>query len=638
MAAPDEVRPRSPSSRPTSTGSTRSWSRRGPAPASSRPTAWPAGVPTASVRPRRGAHRAVRARRAGLPRRAPAHRPRDASTRGWSSAGSTSTTREARRRRRPPSARSATSAGSASATTTTSRWSSTGARRPRRRSTGRRRRADGRRAPPGAALQGRRRRRHRGRPAGRRGPDGPRGRRRRRADGGADPHPRRPHARHRRHHPGQQDEAIRAPARGVTEITGGPGTGKTVVALHRAAYLLYSDRRRFEAGGILVVGPSGAYMAYIERVLPSLGEETVTLRSLGDVVDGVTTEPASTRPPPRRSRARLRIRRVLGARRPRRRAGRPGREFRAFVAGPPIRLDRRRARPGARAGPAAAPAQPRRTTPPSSALAEAAWAGTPGRASAPEFLDRFEDHLDVEAFMEQWWPQLDPREVLLWLADERPAGPLRHRACSTRRGGRVRCSRRCGCALETGIWSVADVALVDDLAARLGPGPGRAARGAGLLRDRGARRPRPPRRLRGAAERYAAPRATRAATTLTPHERAERLLQRAARKPGGVRPRARRRGAGPLADAVADARPPRPVSVLDRRRATPRRLLAGRRRGRRAREEAFGTQQRRLFHMDTNYRNAREIFDYAAAVIRARGARRRHPPGGARDRGRAGRR
>ena len=86
-----------------------------------------------------------------------------------------------------------------------------------------------------------------------------------------------------------QDEAIRAPARGVTEITGGPGTGKTVVALHRAAYLLYSDRRRYESGGILVVGPSAAYTAYIERVLPSLGEDTVTLRSLGDVVDGVTT-------------------------------------------------------------------------------------------------------------------------------------------------------------------------------------------------------------------------------------------------------------------------------------------------------------------------------------------------------------
>ena len=54
----------------------------------------------------------------------------------------------------------------------------------------------------------------------------------------------------------EQDEAIRADHQGVTVISGGPGTGKTVVALHRAAYLLYSNRRRFERGGILVVGPS----------------------------------------------------------------------------------------------------------------------------------------------------------------------------------------------------------------------------------------------------------------------------------------------------------------------------------------------------------------------------------------------
>ncbi|HLK95470.1 MAG TPA: helicase, partial [Nocardioidaceae bacterium] len=85
----------------------------------------------------------------------------------------------------------------------------------------------------------------------------------------------------------EQDEAIRAPARGVTTIGGGPGTGKTVVALHRAAYLLYTERRRFEAGGVLVVGPSGVFMSYIERVLPSLGETSVTLRAVGGVVDGI---------------------------------------------------------------------------------------------------------------------------------------------------------------------------------------------------------------------------------------------------------------------------------------------------------------------------------------------------------------
>lgn len=85
----------------------------------------------------------------------------------------------------------------------------------------------------------------------------------------------------------EQDEAIRAPYQGVSIISGGPGTGKTVVALHRAAYLLYTHRRRFEQGGVLVVGPSDVFMTYIERVLPSLGEDAVTLRSVGSVPSDV---------------------------------------------------------------------------------------------------------------------------------------------------------------------------------------------------------------------------------------------------------------------------------------------------------------------------------------------------------------
>ena len=94
----------------------------------------------------------------------------------------------------------------------------------------------------------------------------------------------------------EQDEAIRAPARGVTLITGGPGTGKTQVALHRAAYLLYTDRGRFADGRILVVGPSTVFTTYISRVLPALGEDSVHLRALGELVDGVT----ATRRDPRR--------------------------------------------------------------------------------------------------------------------------------------------------------------------------------------------------------------------------------------------------------------------------------------------------------------------------------------------------
>jgi DNA helicase IV len=85
----------------------------------------------------------------------------------------------------------------------------------------------------------------------------------------------------------EQDEAIRAPYQGVTIISGGPGTGKTVVALHRAAYLLYTNRARLEKGGVLVVGPSNVFMNYIERVLPSLGEDSVTLKAIGSAANDV---------------------------------------------------------------------------------------------------------------------------------------------------------------------------------------------------------------------------------------------------------------------------------------------------------------------------------------------------------------
>ncbi|MET9557517.1 UvrD-helicase domain-containing protein [Streptomyces sp. NPDC006645] len=97
----------------------------------------------------------------------------------------------------------------------------------------------------------------------------------------------------------EQDLVIRAPAASVTEVSGGPGTGKTAVALHRAAYLLYQDRRRY-AGGILVVSPTPLLVAYTEGVLPSLGEEgQVAIRAVGSLVDGAEAtaydEPAVSR-------------------------------------------------------------------------------------------------------------------------------------------------------------------------------------------------------------------------------------------------------------------------------------------------------------------------------------------------------
>ncbi|MGI8755041.1 MAG: HelD family protein, partial [Acidimicrobiales bacterium] len=86
---------------------------------------------------------------------------------------------------------------------------------------------------------------------------------------------------------GEQDEIIRAPSPGVLVVQGGPGTGKTVVALHRAAYLLYTFRFPLEDQGVLVVGPNRLFLAYIEQVLPSLGEAGVELAVLADLVDDV---------------------------------------------------------------------------------------------------------------------------------------------------------------------------------------------------------------------------------------------------------------------------------------------------------------------------------------------------------------
>jgi DNA helicase IV len=85
----------------------------------------------------------------------------------------------------------------------------------------------------------------------------------------------------------QQDEVIRSPHAGVLVVQGGPGTGKTVVALHRAAYLLYTYRFPLEDQGVLVVGPNRVFLRYIEHVLPSLGEAGVELVVLADLVPDV---------------------------------------------------------------------------------------------------------------------------------------------------------------------------------------------------------------------------------------------------------------------------------------------------------------------------------------------------------------
>ncbi len=406
-----------------------------------------------------------------------------------------------------------------------------------------------------------------------------------------------------------QDEAIRAPARGVTEITGGPGTGKTVVALHRAAYLLYSDRRRFETGGILVIGPSAAYTAYIERVLPSLGEESVTLRSLGDVVDAVTTSRLDP-PDVAATKGSTRIRRVL-ARAAADRAPHAPEELRAFVGGQAVHvgadeLDAIRARvlrshqrnrglPAARA-----------------ALAQAAWESV-REGEKEDFLDAFDDSLAVADFLARWWPQLDPREVLLWLADT--DATLRYCRGVIGRDAATALALSVREALETGTWSVADVPLVDDLAARLGPvlEPEQEERGFYEVEELDDVEGRGATEVGG--QRELLERATGPAYETSPADARDRLLRGRLGRPQGY--------AHVLVDEAQDLSPMQWRMVGRRGRRASWTVVGDAAQASwvdaaesvRAREEAFGNQERRAFHMDTNYRNAREIFDHARDVV-----------------------
>jgi DNA helicase IV len=433
-----------------------------------------------------------------------------------------------------------------------------------------------------------------------------------------------------------QDEAIRAPARGVTEITGGPGTGKTVVALHRAAYLLYSDRRRYESGGILVVGPSAAYTAYIERVLPSLGEDTVTLRSLGDIADGVTTERLDT-PAAAAIKGSLKMRRVLS------RAARDvipntPTQLRAFVDGRAIRLEaaeldrvrmtvlRSHQRNHAR----------RAAT---LALADAAWAGNPGD-ERQGFVDKFLDHLNVNAFVRRWWRPLDAREVLLWLAD--PERTRRYAKGVLSEADAKILSDSIQAAIDTGTWSVADVALIDDIAAALGrmrePEQDEPGYRDGDLDDfahrvgpehggtddddcaSGNGDPENGGSANGAFEVTTPdtpPWANHTGYELNPRTKLERLMKGRLDDPDEY--------AHVLIDEAQDISPMQ-WRMLGRRGRWSSWTVVGdaaqaswpdAAEARLAREQAFGSKVRSLFHMDTNYRNAREIFAYAADVIRA---------------------
>lgn len=403
-----------------------------------------------------------------------------------------------------------------------------------------------------------------------------------------------------------QDEAIRADDRGVTEITGGPGTGKTVVALHRAAYLLYADRRRYESGGILVVGPSAAYTAYIERVLPSLGEDSVALRALGDLVDAVDTSRLDD-PALAAVKGSLRMRTLVGRLLQEPVPDAPT-ELRAFVGGIAVRVDADRL--------AAIRRQVLRdrtrnqgTKVARELLAEAAWA-THREGDRDEFLDAFEESLAVDAFMEAWWPQLDPREMLLWLADTERCYRVARGVLS--QGDAAALAHSMREALELGTWSVGDVAVIDELSVRLGTVEDAPAEDRGFyeIDELDAQ----------AAERElstmgASVRQHQVETQVTPTLARERLLHGRVGRPSSY--------AHVLVDEAQDLSPMQWRMVGRRGRRASWTVVGDAAQAswddaseaRAARDDAFGTSPRRTFHMSTNYRNAREIFDYARETI-----------------------
>ena len=109
---------------------------------------------------------------------------------------------------------------------------------------------------------------------------------------------------------GEQDVVIRADLSGPLVVQGGPGTGKTVVALHRAAYLLYTYRFPLEGQGVLVIGPNRLFLSYIEQVLPSLGEAGVEIAVLADLVPHVRAS-GSDRPEVARVKGDLRMAKLI---------------------------------------------------------------------------------------------------------------------------------------------------------------------------------------------------------------------------------------------------------------------------------------------------------------------------------------
>ncbi|RLU78884.1 helicase [Streptomyces griseocarneus] len=421
----------------------------------------------------------------------------------------------------------------------------------------------------------------------------------------------------------EQDLVIRAPAASVTEVEGGPGTGKTAVALHRAAYLLYQDRRRY-AGGILCVSPTPLLVAYTEGVLPSLGEEgQVAIRAVGSLVDGAEAdtydEPAVARIKGSTRMLKVLRKAVRGALEasPAPKAPADGQlAFDAAAApGTPDRLrvvafgarlelgadELKRIRNTALGGTAPINLlRPRARR----LILDALWsrAGGPRRYTDPELAAEarraFDEDITTEdafiGFLAAWWPELTPRGVLALMADERRLARWARRDLDQREIRRLARSLRRLDARGRGPLSVHDVALLDELETLLGV----------PARPKQPREADPLDALTGLEELMPQRSESR-------RERAERLAQE------------RRDYAHVIVDEAQDLTPMQ-WRMVGRRGRTATWTIVGDPaqsswsdpdEAAAARDEALGNRPRRRFELTVNYRNPAEIAELAAKVL-----------------------
>ncbi|MFF0431815.1 HelD family protein [Streptomyces sp. NPDC004327] len=424
----------------------------------------------------------------------------------------------------------------------------------------------------------------------------------------------------------EQDLVIRAPAASVTYVEGGPGTGKTAVALHRAAYLLYQDRRRY-AGGILIVSPTPLLVSYTEGVLPSLGEEgQVAIRALGSLVDGAEAD-AYDEPAVARVKGSSRMLAVL------RKAARGALETPAPKPAAPAAADGGQLAFGEEEDEAPAPTgtptllrvvafgrrleleadELRRIrhnvlggTAPVNLLrprarrllldALYAKSGAAGRHSDPELAAELRSSFDEDVstedsflgFLDAWWPELTPLKVLDAMADEKRLGRWARRILNP---GEV---RRLARSLRRPGLSVHDVALLDELATLLGA----------PVRPRKKREYDPLDQLTGLEE-------LMPVREESQRERAERLAAERTEYAHVIVDEAQdltpmqwrmvgRRGRHATWTVVGD---PAQSSWSDPDEAAA------------ARDEALGSRPRRRFELTVNYRNPAEIAELAAKVL-----------------------